>query len=245
MIAMYRNKYISNSERHTFIIADLYSREYQYGLLLCEPYNDKFFADLELVVYQVSAAVKLIRLISEQDRINEKLHIKNIALENLSEIDELTGIYNRRGFYKAAESFIENNKGKDIIVCYADMDNLKLVNDGYGHSEGDFAIKNLALCLKNVFGEKGIVGRMGGDEYAAFILRKDCEGIESINGKKQDYISELNRTANKPYPIDMSMGFCECSCENLYDFTEAVDKADGKLYDDKMERKRRKIRSMT
>lgn len=241
---MYRNKYISDSERHTFIIADLYSREYQYGLLLCEPYNDKFFADLELVVYQVSAAVKLIRLISEQDRINEKLHIKNTALENLSEIDELTGIYNRRGFYKAAESFIENNKGKDIIVCYADMDNLKLVNDGYGHSEGDFAIKNLALCLKNVFGEKGIVGRMGGDEYAAFILRGDCEGIESIICKKQDYISELNRTANKPYPIDMSMGFCECSCENLYDFTEAVDKADGKLYDDKMERKRRKIRSM-
>lgn len=242
---MYRNKYISEDERHTFIIADLYSREYQYGLLLCEPDSDKFFADLELVVYQVSAAVKLIRLISEQDRINEKLHIKNTALENLSEIDELTGIYNRRGFYKAAESFIENNKGKDIIVCYADMDNLKLVNDGYGHSEGDFAIKNLALCLKNVFGEKGIVGRMGGDEYAAFILRGDCEGIDSIICKKQDYISELNRTANKPYPIDMSMGFCECSCENLYDFTEAVDKADGKLYDDKMERKRRKIRSMT
>lgn len=242
---MYRNKYISDDESHTFIIADLYSREYQYGLLLCEPKNDKFFGDLELVVYQVSAAVKLIRLISEQDKINEKLHIKNTALENLSEIDELTGIYNRRGFYKAAESFIENNKGKDIIVCYADMDNLKLVNDGYGHSEGDFAIKNLALCLKNVFGEKGIVGRMGGDEYGAFILREDCEGIDSIICKKQDYISELNRTANKPYPIDMSMGFCECSCENLYDFTEAVDKADGKLYDDKMERKRRKIRSMT
>lgn len=238
---MYRNKYISDDERHTFIIADLYSREYQYGMLLCEPSNDKFFADLELVVYQVSAAVKLIRLISEQDRINEKLHIKNTALENLSEIDELTGIYNRRGFYKAAEAFIENNKGKDIIVCYADMDNLKLVNDGYGHSEGDFAIKNLALCLKSVFGEKGIVGRMGGDEYAAFILKEETEGIESIIGKKQDYISELNRTANKPYPIDMSMGFCECSCQNLYDFTEAVDKADGKLYEDKFERKRKKI----
>ncbi|MGN0665498.1 MAG: diguanylate cyclase [Huintestinicola sp.] len=237
---MYRNKYISDDERHTFIAADLYSREYQYGILLCEPYNDKFFADLELVVYQVSAAVKLIRLISEQDRINEKLHIKNTALENLSEIDELTGIYNRRGFYKAAESFIEKNKGKDIIVCYADMDNLKLVNDGYGHSEGDFSIKNLALCLKSVFGEKGIVGRMGGDEFAAFILSDDTDGVENIINKKTGYIAALNRTANKPYPIDMSMGFCECSCENMYDFTEAVDKADGKLYDDKFERKRRK-----
>lgn len=236
---IYRNKYISPDEQHIFVAADLYSREYQYGLLLCEPYNDTFFADLELVVYQVSAAVKLIRLIREQDSINEKLHIKNTALENLSEIDELTGIYNRRGFYKAAEAFIEKNKGRDIIVCYADMDNLKLVNDGYGHSEGDFSIKNLALCLKSVFGESGIVGRMGGDEYAAFILKEETEGVKSIIEKKTAYIEELNRTANKPYPIDMSMGFCECSCENLYDFTEAVDKADGKLYEDKSERKRR------
>lgn len=236
---MYRNKYISASERHTFIIADLYSREYQYGLLLCEPTSDKFFADLELVVYQVSAAVKLINLISEQDRINEKLHMKNIALENLSEIDEMTGIYNRRGFYRAAEAFIESNKGKDIIVCYADMDNLKLVNDGYGHSEGDFSIKSLALCLKEAFGENGIVGRMGGDEFAAFILSDKTEGIESIIGKKRRYIEHLNQTANKPYHIDMSMGFCECVCENSYDFKEAVDKADGKLYDNKTERKRR------
>lgn len=236
---MYRNKYISDSERHTFIIADLYSREYQYGLLLCEPTSDKFFADLELVVYQVSAAVKLINLISEQDRINEKLHMKNIALENLSEIDEMTGIYNRRGFYRAAEAFIESNKGKDIIVCYADMDNLKLVNDGYGHSEGDFSIKSLALCLKEAFGENGIVGRMGGDEFAAFILSEKTEGIESIIGKKRRYIEHLNQTANKPYHIDMSMGFCECVCENSYDFKEAVDKADGKLYDNKTERKRR------
>ena len=236
---MYRNKYISDSERHTFIIADLYSREYQYGLLLCEPTSDKFFADLELVVYQVSAAVKLINLISEQDRINEKLHMKNIALENLSEIDEMTGIYNRRGFYRAAEAFIESNKGKDIIVCYADMDNLKLVNDGYGHSEGDFSIKSLALCLKEAFGENGIVGRMGGDEFAAFILSEKTEGIESIIGKKRRYIEHLNQTANKPYHIDMSMGFCECVCENSYDFKETVDKADGKLYDNKTERKRR------
>lgn len=236
---MYRNKYISDSERHTFIIADLYSREYQYGLLLCEPTSDKFFADLELVVYQVSAAVKLINLISEQDRINEKLHMKNIALENLSEIDEMTGIYNRRGFYRAAEAFIESSKGKDIIVCYADMDNLKLVNDGYGHSEGDFSIKSLALCLKEAFGENGIVGRMGGDEFAAFILSEKTEGIESIIGKKRRYIEHLNRTANKPYHIDMSMGFCECVCENSYDFKEAVDKADGKLYDNKTERKRK------
>ena len=151
----------------------------------------------------------------------------------------MTGIYNRRGFYRAAEAFIESSKGKDIIVCYADMDNLKLVNDGYGHSEGDFSIKSLALCLKEAFGENGIVGRIGGDEFAAFILSEKTEGIESIIGKKRRYIEHLNRTANKPYHIDMSMGFCECVCENSYDFKEAVDKADGKLYDNKTERKRR------
>ncbi|MGN1422959.1 MAG: diguanylate cyclase domain-containing protein [Oscillospiraceae bacterium] len=236
---MYRNKYIPDGERHTFIVADLYSREYQYGILLCEPDTDAFFADLELVVYQVSTAVKLIRLISEQDRINEKLHMKNIALENLSEIDELTGIYNRRGFYRAAEEFIGKNTGSEIIVCYADMDGLKQVNDGYGHSEGDFSIKNLARCLVEIFGDNGIVGRMGGDEFAALALTDEVSGTESILAKKTACIEHLNRTANKPYTIDMSMGFCECRCENSYDLKEAVDKADGRLYDDKTERKRR------
>ena len=80
---------------------------------------------------------------------------------------------------------------------------------------------------------------MGGDEFAAFILSEKTEGIESIIGKKRRYIEHLNRTANKPYHIDMSMGFCECVCENSYDFKEAVDKADGKLYDNKTERKRK------
>ena len=237
---MFKNKYISSDERHTFIVADLYSREYQYGMLICEPYNDKFFADLELIIYQVSAAVKLIRLISEKDKINEKLHISNKALSNLSETDEMTGVYNRRGFYKAAESFIEKNKQKRFIVCYADMDNLKYVNDQYGHSEGDFSIKNLALCMKSIFGDSGIVGRMGGDEFAACILKKESESVESILDRKHSYIVNLNHNANKPYTIDMSMGFCECNCENLYDFTEAVNKADGKLYDNKSERKRKK-----
>ncbi len=235
---IYTNKHIPTDKRHTFIIADLYSREYQYGILLCEPESYAFFEDLELVVYQVSAAVKLIRLISEQDKINEKLHMKNLALENLSEIDELTGIYNRRGFYRAAEAFIDDNKGREMIVCYADMDNLKLVNDGYGHSEGDFSIKQLARVLAETFGENGVVGRMGGDEFAAFILKDDTVSTEKLLGKKNAYIEQLNISAKKPYPINMSMGFCECKCENSYDFKEAMDKADGKLYNDKAKRKK-------
>ena len=94
--------------------------------------------------------------------------------------------------------------------------------------------------MKSIFGDSGIVGRMGGDEFAACILKKESESVENILDRKHSYIVNLNHNANKPYTIDMSMGFCECNCENLYDFTEAVNKADGKLYDNKSERKRKK-----
>lgn len=237
---VFTNPLVCDEKRHTYIAADLYSLEYQYGLLLCEPESDEFFGDLELVVYQVSGAVKLIRMIAEQERMMEKLHIKNLALENMSEIDELTGIYNRRVFYNAAERFIGENKGRKFIVCYADMDNLKMVNDEYGHSEGDYSIKQLALGLADIFGEQGIVGRMGGDEYAACILSSEdgAVTVDSLRQKKLEFIERLNSTAKKPYRIGMSMGLYECVCENSYDFKMALDKADGDLYGEKAKRKK-------
>lgn len=233
---IFHNRYISD-ERHTFLVADLYSREYQYGILLCEPQDERFLENLEQVVFQVSAAVKLIGVIEEKDQMMDKLNMINLALENESDIDELTGIFNRRGFYKAVEKFIAENKGEEFIVCYADMDKLKAVNDGYGHSAGDFSIKHLAIGLVEIFGEKGVVGRMGGDEFAACILKEDAESIDKILQSKQEYLERLNATAKKPYTIGMSMGLYECRCKDSYDFKTAMDKADGILYGEKAKRK--------
>lgn len=237
---LYKNRYISEHSRHTFIAVDLYSREYQYGMLLCEITSDDFFAFLELTVYQLSAAVKIIELLKKQEVMLNELHVNNLSLENMSKTDELTGIFNRRGFYDETNRLltIPENQGKSLYVCYADMDNLKLVNDGYGHSEGDFSLKAIANSLTKIFDKDAIIARMSGDEFAVLAFRDSYPDAESLSKQKDKVFDELNYEVSKPYKICISMGIYECKCTNSYDLKEAIDKADGLLYAIKAKRKK-------
>lgn len=237
---LFNNPYLPDNRRYTLIMIDLYSNEFQYGIALCEPKNSDFFNDVELVTYQLSAAVKIIALLKKQEQMLTELHTKNQALENMSMVDELTGIYNRRGFYNAANQLIQEKqyKNKKLIVAYADMDNLKMVNDAFGHIEGDFSLKALAGCLTSIFGKVFVAGRVGGDEYAIVAVEEFSGDIEEILRKKQAYIEQLNKTAQKPYKINMSMGMYECYCQNSYDLKDAIDKADDLLYQQKQLRKK-------
>ncbi len=236
---MFHNPFISDDERHTFIVVDLYSREYQYGVLISEIQSEDFLMTWEFVVYQMSAAVKMVGLLNAQNRILEELHTKNLSLEEESKLDELTGLYNRRGFYDAANKLIamEQNVGKEWIICYADMDKLKEVNDTYGHIEGDYSLKSLADCLHMVLGDSAVVGRVGGDEFIAVIDKGKVVSCEEVLRRKEQWIKGLNDTSMKPYRIDMSMGLYECRCQNSYDLKDAIDKADDILYAIKVKRK--------
>lgn len=237
---VFSNDYLARDRRHTTIAASLYVREYQYGMLLCEPNNSDFLNELELITYQISSAVRTIEILQDQEKILTALHAKNLALENMSKIDELTKVYNRRGFYEAASKMIEKpeNKDRTLIVCYADMDNLKMVNDSYGHIEGDFAIKALAECICKLFGSEAVVGRMGGDEYAAVAFKDLAGSAEEIYAAKKKCIEELNSRAEKPYRISLSIGLYECVCSDSYDLKAAMDKADDDLYKGKAKRKK-------
>jgi diguanylate cyclase (GGDEF)-like protein len=237
---IFENKYLACERRHTLVVADLYSTEYQYGIALCEPRTTDFFYQLEMVTYQLSAAVKIIELLKGQEKMLTELHRTNLSLENMSKIDELTGIFNRRGFYSAANNLIASDRarGKQLVVCYGDMDSLKGVNDNYGHLEGDFALKSLAEIMVKVFGEKSIVARMGGDEYAAVALAEDVGDPEEIKRRRDEYEDTLNESAGKPYHIGISIGLYQCVCDNSYDLREAIDKADDLLYIEKAKRRR-------
>ena len=237
---VFNNDRLPINRRYSLVMIDLYSNEYQYGMALCEPKNADFFNDVELVTYQLSAAVKIIDLLKSQDQMLTELNTKNQVLENMSMIDELTGIFNRRGFYSTANQFIRDSRvnGRKLIVAYADMDNLKMVNDAYGHIEGDFSLKSLANCLKSVFGKNSIVGRVGGDEFVAIAVEENCGGMDDIRIKKEAYIQQLNKSSQKPYRINMSIGMYECVCHNSYDLKDAIDKADDLLYQQKQKRKK-------
>ena len=157
----------------SFVLFPLFYNETIYGMLLCD-LTDALFTNGEFLVNQMSSATRMIHLLHMNEEIQKQLEESlsvlkenNIALETLSNSDALTGILNRRGFYHAAEAFLDDKQsaGLETIVLYVDMNNLKIINDRYGHEEGDFSLHLIGHILQETMGEHGIAGRIGGDEF--------------------------------------------------------------------------------
>ena len=132
------------------------------------------------------------------------------------------------------------HQGKPFVVCFADMDDLKTVNDTYGHAEGDFAIRLAAECLKHVLGEGAVIGRMGGDEFAAILPAAPDVSLASLAERKERFIERFNASQEKPYRFGVSIGMHECACCNAYDLGAALDQADDLLYEEKRDKKNKR-----
>ena len=94
------------------------------------------------------------------DRMEDQLN----EARSEAEYDRLTGLYNRTGFERRAETFLgeENRKGAMVLL---DLDNFKRVNDSEGHPAGDEILREFAGCLSAAFRSEDVIGRLGGDEF--------------------------------------------------------------------------------
>jgi len=170
----------------------------------------------------------------------------NIVLDTLSKSDALTGIMNRRVFYHAGEALLERNKqaGGRTLVAYIDMNNLKIINDRYGHDEGDFSIKLISELLMETAGSTGLVGRVGGDEFALIMpaLPVGEASEEDLNEEKAfvariyQRFGQYNEKSAKVYNITVSVGTCMVEAGDALTLKEAMTLADGKLYEEKQNR---------
>lgn len=238
---MFRCDKITNRS-HVFVVNPLFYNEEHYGVLLVEK-DDMDKAYFEWVVFkQICYALKMKCLMEEQMSVHaqlsknmELIESYNLMLKEKSIKDELTGIYNRRGFIERVTEQLNDpiNLGKRAVIVYADMNCLKLVNDRFGHDEGDFAIKGVATILKSCFRSSDVVARFGGDEFAAFgfIRGKNFENI--LRSRLKDSTDEFNDTSGKPYLVTASMGIYEFVCDESTNLTECMNKADAGLYEDK------------
>lgn len=232
---MYCNDLNELGRQHTFLASVLFTGETQYGLALIEPRNSEFLDELELVSYQLSSAVRTLDILRRQDQLLSEVYSRNLALEELSQVDALTGCANRRGFFLAADDMLNDPKyrGQPFLICYADMDNLKQVNDSYGHQEGDDAIRQVAECLRYALGRDAVIARMGGDEFAALLPDAKEFDIGRVTARKIQYLEHFNETAGKPFRFDISMGAVVRTCSGSYELKLAIDEADRMLYSEK------------
>lgn len=172
----------------------------------------------------------------EHLRSNQHLRWVLKRLERISEIDSLTGVYNRTGYenriYKVFESAKEENK--DFLIIMGDLDCLKKINDNYGHAEGDNAIRIIAKAIQNSFTEDEAVARIGGDEFIMFGSGCfDEEKLKRYPTRINEYLDHYNENSSKPYVISVSLGiFCQ-KVSSESELKEWLDKADENMYANK------------
>ena len=129
-------------------------------------------------------------------------------LRNLSLIDELTNLYNRRGFMTIVDSRLKEAKreGDTIALYFVDIDRMKDINDRYGHTVGDQALIVAADVLRKTFREADILARIGGDEFAVFTTAASTDMDGSIKDRLNLYIETYNRQSEGPFTLALSIG---------------------------------------
>lgn len=172
--------------------------------------------------------------VKKEKEYSYKLKLCNNELEVKANQDALTQIGNRQFFLdKMSELLAANEK---FTLCYCDLDNLKYINDTYGHSEGDYYIRNFVEIVKSHIRTGDIFARIGGDEFC-IILRgcKYATGEKKIRQMKEVFHSDHS----KEYPKNFCCGIIEVQEEhNENDVMKLLEQADAMMYEQKKEYKK-------
>lgn len=156
-------------------------------------------------------------------------------LESDSLEDPLTGLYNRRGFLTIGREYLNlsaRNKTR-MHLLFLDMDNLKQINDTFGHATGDEAIVRAAEIIKSVFRSSDVKSRLGGDEFAVFPIASSIQGLKSSLGRFHEKISEFNRSGICPFTLSFSSGVAGYDPENPSTIEDLLARADKRMYEEK------------
>ena len=141
-------------------------------------------------------------------RYSMERHRRQLDLLRLSTRDELTGLYNRRGFFMAAEPVarVAERAKRSFLVFFADLDGLKAINDAHGHQAGDEAIRDAAWILSHTFRSADIVARIGGDEFAVLAPDAAPETVDIMLRRVAKWQDERNREPDRPFSVSLSLG---------------------------------------
>ena len=164
----------------------------------------------------------------EYARMHEKLYKMSLR-------DELTGLYNRRGFFTLAEHLLKQSRREQegLFMLYADVDGLKGINDTLGHRTGDWALTDVANILKENFRDSDIIARIGGDEFVVMPIGKREDNIELIVSRLQRAIEINNVRGGREYKLSISTGVTYFSPWSSCTIDELLSQADKSMYQEK------------
>jgi diguanylate cyclase (GGDEF)-like protein/PAS domain S-box-containing protein len=161
------------------------------------------------------------------------------ALRSLSLIDELTGLYNRRGFLTLAQQQLKlaRRGHRDILLLFVDMDDFKRINDAHGHAVGDDALRRTSHILKKTFRDSDIVARLGGDEFVVLAADSSRDAGDIIVSRLRNELRERNERDGAPYRLSFSVGVARFDPDAPPSIEDLLTTADAMLYEQKRDRR--------
>ncbi len=221
----------------TFILGNLFVGEYQLGIMVTEfaagILVDHYFDNITSLVTGVSRLSylekELEKTTEELYEVQEELARDDSVLDHIGDQDYLTGGLNRRGFFAQAYDLLKENfiPGKYAVVAYIHMENLKRINDMFGHEEGDRAVKRVSGILEEVFGDS-LCGRIRGNEFAVIVISDEEGKAETLRERMSDQNAKLLSEANR-YINHLQYSICEFGYEENLSLREMLKETDENL----------------
>lgn len=229
------------SSNNAIIITSLYTSQFIIGYLV-NHYNTAdrlFFRHLYTYNMTLNRCLETVRL-------HENMRALNKQMEFMFTHDQLTKIYNRYGFYKNfKEAFaFHSNKEKDVFIASVDLNDMKFINDNFGHSEGDEALRMTATALlraAEAVDDRIICSRFGGDEFVVAMIG-DGDGEEKSQLFRESFVFALNminEESGKDYKVSASIGLSCSPLDDIQNIEDLIERADRMMYTDKARHKRR------
>jgi diguanylate cyclase (GGDEF)-like protein len=175
------------------------------------------------------------KLLFRAMRYASERHQMQSELRSLSLTDELTGLYNRRGFTTLASQHLKLARRNEQIffIVFADLDSLKKVNDAFGHAEGDTVLMATANVLRRTFGESDILARYGGDEFLVLATDAVTDSQDQIYARLKKNIEDINNGNLLRCQLSLSLGIIHCEPAQEETIEQLIAAADKALYKDK------------
>ncbi len=166
-------------------------------------------------------------------------HRVQLGALTLALIDDLTGLNNRRGFLALAEHHanLANRTGKTFLLVFVDLDGLKRINDTFGHQEGNRALVDTSIVLRDSFRQSDILARLGGDEFAILVAEAAKNDIEAVRHRIDRKLCSFNADPGRRYDLSFSVGIVPNDATQHSNLEQLLSQADALMYRQKQSKK--------
>jgi diguanylate cyclase (GGDEF)-like protein len=203
---------------------------------------DELHARVEVGIRIVDLQRSLAQRVAELEQALGELKQAQETLRNLSLTDDLTGLYNRRGFFTLADQHLKaaRRANKEASLIYTDMDGLKAINDTHGHDEGSKALREIAAILRRTFRSSDIIARIGGDEFVILETYAGRADTQSSSARLQENLRRHNAQQLHSYELSLSIGIVRGGLDDYPTVEALLTRGDELMYEEKRSKQRQR-----